>query len=83
MAKEVCFNNANGDEFILTAINIPGNSTRCVVKYARFVMSNLFKICLGRRCLEQVCHLKQQLPQVCKLICDLNRGGSINQWNRA
>lgn len=42
-------------------------------------MSNLFGICFGRRCLEQVCRRKQQLPQVCKLICDHDRGEFINQ----
>ena len=51
----------------------PERKAKCVVKYARFVMSNLFQICLGHQCLDQVCHLKQQLSQVCKLICDHDR----------
>jgi len=53
--RKFCFNNANGDAFILTASNIlgtqPEKRAKCLViytVYTRFVMSNLFRNCLRR-----------------------------------
>lgn len=45
-------NNVNGDAFILTARNVPGNSTRkkgeIRCKVCSFVMSNLIRNCFRR-----------------------------------
>ena len=83
---QICFTNANGDAIILTASNIPGYSTqkraKYIVKYTRFVMSNLFRNC-WRRVQNKVVTKNNSLLQVCKLICDHGRVVSIIQRNCA